>query len=112
MRVIICLLLVALVSGFNPKRVLPKAVVSSIVSFSILYGPVFVNNEQIQSTSNLVLTNPLQIQVANADFRAQQKRTYFRFIPKLEKGRDFYKNELKKAIDSEDWAVVSKFFEE
>jgi hypothetical protein len=49
--------------------------------------------------------------VAVADVRAQQKRTYFRFVPKLTTGRDFYKTELKAAVDSEDWKVIEKFFE-
>jgi hypothetical protein len=49
--------------------------------------------------------------VAQADFRAAQKRTYFRFTPKLITGRDFYRTELKAAVEREDWAAVSKFFE-
>lgn len=51
------------------------------------------------------------VQPANAEFRAAQKRTYFRFVPKLIEGRDFYKNDLKAAIDSDKWDVVTKFFE-
>merc|ERR1711908_268366 len=50
--------------------------------------------------------------VANADFRAAQKRTYFRFIPKLMEGREFYMKDLKTAIEKEDWKVVEKYFEE
>jgi hypothetical protein len=50
-------------------------------------------------------------QAAHADVRAQQKRTYFRFVPRLITGRDFYKNELKQAVDKEDWDVVTKFFD-
>jgi len=48
---------------------------------------------------------------AAAEFRAQQKRTFFRFSPKFIVGRDFYKTELKKAIDSEDWEAIKKFTE-
>lgn len=55
--------------------------------------------------------HPSFVQEAVADVRAQQKRTYFRFIPKLTTGKNFYKTELKQAIDSEKWDVVSKFFE-
>jgi hypothetical protein len=52
------------------------------------------------------------VQSVHADVRAQQKRTYFRFVPKLIIGKDFYKTQVKDAIDKEDWPVVSKFFEE
>jgi hypothetical protein len=52
------------------------------------------------------------VQSAYADVRAQQKRTYFRFVPKLIIGKDFYAKELKTAIDKEDWPVVVKFFDE
>mmetsp|Transcript_26158 Transcript_26158/g.26392 ORF Transcript_26158/g.26392 Transcript_26158/m.26392 type:complete len:241 (+) Transcript_26158:30-752(+) len=55
---------------------------------------------------------PPMIQPVFAEFRAAQKRTYFRFTPKMAEGRDYYKNDLKKAIDSEDWATVVKLFEE
>lgn len=51
------------------------------------------------------------IQSANADVRAQQKRTYFRFVPKLVSGMEFYKTDVKAAIDKEDWGVITKFFE-
>ena len=61
--------------------------------------------------SNNDMLSSILIQPANADFRAAQKRTYFRFVPKLIEGRNFYKNELKTAIDGEKWDVVSKFFE-
>ena len=38
--------------------------------------------------------------------------TYFRFIPKMNEGRNFFKNELKVAIEKEDWPVITNFFEE
>lgn len=47
-----------------------------------------------------------------AEFRAAQKRTYFRFTPKLTAGMNFYKGDLKKAIDKEDWPTVKTLFEE
>ena len=75
-----------------------KAITSGLVATSFLSGPMLV-----------VTSSP---PVAHADIRAQQKRTYFRYIPKLVTGRDFYKNELKTAIDKEDWAVVTKMFDE
>lgn len=52
------------------------------------------------------------VQSVHADVRAQQKRTYFRFVPKLIIGKDFYKTTVKDAIDKEDWPVITKFFEE
>lgn len=54
---------------------------------------------------------PFAPSVAVADFRAQQKSTFFRFAPKFVTGRDFFKTEVKQAIDKEDWSVVTKFFE-
>jgi hypothetical protein len=54
--------------------------------------------------------NPF-ITEARADFRAAQKRTYFRFVPKLIIGRDFYKTDLKQAIEKGDWATVEKMFD-
>jgi hypothetical protein len=68
-------------------------------------------------TSNYVLT-PSEIQidmfrpvVAVADFRAQQKSTFFRFSPKLVTGRDYFRSNIKNAIEKEDWEIVKKFFE-
>ena len=66
--------------------------------------------------ANAIVLSPLNvfapIQSANADVRAQQKRTYFRFVPKLIIGRDFYKLQVKDAIDKEDWPVIKTFFAE
>lgn len=46
-----------------------------------------------------------------AEFRAQQKRTYFRFAPKFTAGRDFYRTEVKKAVETGDWEAIKKFTE-
>jgi len=62
--------------------------------------------------SNDVSMTSISPMIANADFRAAQKRTYFRFIPKLLEGKEFYVKDLKSAIDKEDWKVVEKYFEE
>ena len=79
---------------------LQKAITSAVVASSIVAAPLLT-----------VVSPPGLVQVANADVRAQQKRTYFRFVPKLVIGRNFYKSELKAAIDNEDWPVVQKIFE-
>lgn len=51
------------------------------------------------------------VKPASAEFRAAQKRTYFRFTPKLVDGMKYYASDLKTAIDKEDFNVVKKFFE-
>jgi hypothetical protein len=51
------------------------------------------------------------IPMAKAEFRQQQKKTYFRFIPKLKTGLGYYATDLKQAIDKQDYATISKFFE-
>lgn len=90
---------------------IPKILSSGIISFSLLYGqyqPVLhsqVSNEVKSSSLNF-------IQPAHADFRAAQKRTYFRFIPKLEIGLNYYANDLKKAIDEENYDVIKTLFDE
>jgi hypothetical protein len=81
----------------NPIKIASKAMSAGLIAASLIGPPIAVF---------------LPVQPAHAEFRAQQKRTYFRFVPKILKGRDFYKNELKQAIEKEDWAIVSKFFEE
>lgn len=92
------------------KSFLPKVVTSGIVSLSLLYGQYQPINSD--STTKESSTSFSLIQPAHADFRAQQKRTYFRFIPKLETGLKFYASDLKKAIDEEKFDVVKTFFEE
>jgi len=47
-----------------------------------------------------------------AEFRAAQKRTYFRQTPKLIEGGKFLTGELKEAIDKEDYKVIAKMYEE
>ena len=48
----------------------------------------------------------------HAEFRQQQKKTYFRVIPKFVEGCQYYTTDLKNAVDNEDWVTISKFFEE
>jgi hypothetical protein len=47
-----------------------------------------------------------------ADFRAAQKRTYFRQSPKLIEGGKFLATDLKEAVNTEDYKAISKIFEE
>ena len=75
---------------------------------SCLAGFMFTDisiNGNLQPTINIV-------KPANAEFRAAQKRTFFRFTPKFIEGMKFYKTDLKDAIDKEDFDVVKKMFNE
>lgn len=81
-----------------------KIVSTTLLSASLLYGPISIDNF-------IGVINPIPIAPVHAEFRAAQKRTYFRFIPKLEIGRDYFKKDLKEAIDNEKWDVITKFFE-
>mmetsp|Transcript_26274 Transcript_26274/g.43371 ORF Transcript_26274/g.43371 Transcript_26274/m.43371 type:complete len:188 (+) Transcript_26274:86-649(+) len=38
------------------------------------------------------------------------KQLYFRYVPRLNDGKSFYANDLKKAIDDQDWEAVKKTF--
>lgn len=115
MLVILCVIVVSYVNAFSVRNqrsvitmnvnnkkndIVGKKVISSIMSLLLISSPIVLN------PSNTIITN-----VANADVRAQQKRTYFRFVPKLITGLNFYKNDLKAAVDKEDWATISKIFE-
>lgn len=51
------------------------------------------------------------VAAVHASARPAQKSTFFRFSPKFIEGRNYYRTELKNAIDHEDWQVVGKFFE-
>ena len=85
-------------------------------SFSDIVKSKFAKAATIAVVANALVLSPMNVftpvESAHADVRAQQKRTYFRFVPKLIIGRDFYKGAIKTAIDKEDWPVVTKFFEE
>ena len=82
---------------------IPSRALASVLIGASINAPI--------DLSPLSLPHTPLIQVAHADFRAAQKRTYFRMVPKIITGRDFYKGELKQAIDKEDWKVVEKAFE-
>ena len=61
------------------------------------------------ATSSIELGAP---QPAVADFRAAQKRTYFRQTPKFIEGGNFLTKDLKSAIEKEDYKVIENMFEE
>ena len=84
----------------NNNDIIGKKVISSMMSLLLISSPIVLN------PPNTIITN-----IANADVRAQMKRTYFRFVPKLITGLNYYKNDLKTAVDKEDWAAINKFFE-
>lgn len=86
-----------------PSRILSGAAVAVGLMYSTPVPSALLAHESPLAT--------ILVQPANADVRAQQKRTYFRFVPKLNEGTAFFKNELKQAIDKEDWKVVEKAFE-
>lgn len=91
------------------NRLAPSRIISTAaVAVGLMYTTP-VPSVLLPSDSPLA---SILIQPANADVRAQQKRTYFRFVPKLNEGAAFFKNDLKQAIDKEDWKVVEKAFEE
>ena len=104
--------------SFSPALNTPHRL-STIVEMSAFDDVVrskFVKAVSIAVVANALVLSPMNVftpvQSAHADVRAQQKRTYFRFVPKLIIGRDFYKTQIKDAIDKEDWPVIAKFFEE
>lgn len=81
----------------------PATIVSS---FFLLGGPLDLATHGLSSSSPVQLVAP-----AHADFRAAQKRTYFRYTPKFLEGGEFLKSAADAAVDKEDWAAVKKLFE-
>jgi len=55
---------------------------------------------------------PLCCPAAHADFRVENKCTYFRSVPKFVERGKFSGGDLTKAVDSGDWKVVEKMFTE
>lgn len=76
-----------------------KQVICTVACISLLTGsmidPSTVFGGQHHDT--------ILMHTATADVRAQQKRTYFRFVPKLIEGIKFLKTDIRAAIDKEDW---------
>lgn len=108
-----------LISSFSFSPALVSNRMTSPLQMSVLGDMVqskFAKAATIAVVANALVFSPMNVftpvQSAQADVRAQQKRTYFRFVPKLIIGRDFYKGAVKTAIEKEDWPVVTKFFEE
>jgi len=83
-----------------------------IAAISLLTIPLSIGSFEIVSNSISHHSITMQPMSVHADIRAQQKKTYFRFAPKFNEGKGFYKVELKEAIDKGNWDVVSKFFAE
>lgn len=93
----------------NMELILNNRIFTSLMlGLGLTLSPLTISLSNINKNNHNIVS-PL---LANADFRAAQKRTYFRFIPKLIEGKEFYNKDLKAAIDKEDWKVVEKFFEE
>eukprot|EP01031_Cornospumella_fuschlensis_P031593 gene31592-38181_t len=90
-------------SSSSQSSIFRKALTSAFVGATVFSSSV--------GTLPSEYVKPFAPLAAVADFRAQQKSTFFRFSPKLVTGRDFFRTEVKQAIEKEDWAVVSKFFE-
>jgi hypothetical protein len=115
--VFVASLLISCVS-FSPALNAPHRISRNIEmsAFSDAIQSKFTKAVTIAVVTNALVLSPMNVftpvQSAHADVRAQQKRTYFRFVPKLIIGRDFYKTQIKDAIEKEDWPVVAKFFEE
>lgn len=72
-------------------REISKVLASSIASATLM-------GASVAPVVTPLLAQTAFVQPAYADVRAQQKRTYFRFVPKLITGRDYFKNELKTAV--------------
>jgi hypothetical protein len=51
------------------------------------------------------------VKPAVAEFRAAQKRTYFRFAPKFVEGMKFYGTDLKAGLDKDNYDAVTKLFD-
>ena len=115
--VFVASLLVSCMS-FSPALNAPHRISRNLEmsAFSDAMQSKFAKAVTIAVVTNALVLSPMNVftpvQSAHADVRAQQKRTYFRFVPKLIIGRDFYKVQIKDAIEKDDWPVITKFFEE
>lgn len=105
-------------NSFSPSLNAPcrLSTIIEMSAFDDVIRSKFAKAVSIAVVANAIVLSPMNVftpvQSAHADVRAQQKRTYFRFVPKLIIGRDFYKTQIKDAIDKEDWPVITKFFDE
>lgn len=86
--------------------------INRFAAISLLTIPLSICSVEIITNSVFQHSITMQPSSVQADVRAQQKKTYFRFAPKLNEGKEFYRVELKEAIDKGNWDVVSKFFAE
>lgn len=84
------------------------AAVAAVASSVFLLGGLPIVTTDASQPRNLVAE--LMVPSAQADFRAAQKRTYFRYIPKFTEGLNYYKD-LKTAIEKEDYKNAEAMFE-
>ena len=96
-------IIVGLCYGFNVqmKAAGPSQKLMRAVGQGLLIGGL--------TTSSVTTMAP---QPVHAEFRAAQKRTYFRQTPKLIEGGTFLTTDLKAAVEKEDYKVIEKMFEE
>ena len=104
MRTLLVLLALAYASAWLNKQTAPANVAKKIMKAipqALLVGTL--------ATSSIELAAP---QPAVADFRAAQKRTYFRQSPKLIEGGAFLTKDLKNAVETEDYKVIGGMFDD
>ena len=119
-KALLAVILITASSAFRPQRSSSSRQVSTqtfaidikkAAALAFTLGGLGLVDPTLLANSNGNDNSFHLIRSANADVRAQQKRTYFRFVPKLVSGMAFYQTDVKAAIDKEDYAVISKFFE-
>ena len=97
-------------ASISSDRPLPALIVTATTFISILGCgslPPFSLQEEMTLRGPLA---ELVVPSANADFRAAQKRTYFRYIPRFTEGLNYFKD-LKPALEREDYAAAEKMFD-
>ncbi len=89
---------------------LTKSSVLSGIAKKLLFLSLFstVANVNLQGITESSL---LSIQPVQAEFRAAQRSTFFRVVPRFVAGRDYYRTELKTAVEKQQWDAIGKFFE-
>lgn len=91
-------------NNLTKSSVLP-GIARKLLFLSLFSAVANVNLQGITESSIL------SIQPAQAEFRAAQKSTFFRVVPRFIAGRDYYRTELKSAVEKQQWDVIRKFFE-
>lgn len=104
MRLLLVLLVLTYASAWLNNAVVPADVAKRVMK-AVPQALLTVT----LATSSIELAAP---QPAVADFRAAQKRTYFRQTPKFIEGGTFLTKDLKNAVESEDYKVIGDMFDE